>query len=434
MRSPARRSPAAELRRTLLAALGAWGDPATLAEARVRFDRVVANPGSLPPEIFALVTGIVGTNADAATFDRLHALAQNAKDPTTASRYRFALMRARDPQLAERALQIAISNEVPPQQESSRLSLRCGGIRVEPQARVAVLPSAQRSAHAPLLAVREDPHPGAVGAGDLLGRRVAGPDRELAQGEPAPERRRPTSRRGWTAPAATARSASGCAARFGASSPPAVRRRGSARNGGSGQRTYVRYSRHATPNRPFRLRRQPYAPGRRPRRRHLRPGVPRPRAGRRARSRAERRHALARRLAHDVRQARAGAARNREPRREDGRSRGRRRSRWCARWRSATPARRSTTASSTAIATATTPSHGTATATARVTHGWSSPRSRSARRARSSSGPRKTAACATTRSRVDVAHGDLIVMAGDTQLYWEHRVPRDPASPANAST
>ncbi len=27
---------------------------------------------------------------------------------------------------------------------------------------------------------------------------------------------------------------------------------------------------------------------------------------------------------------------------------------------------------------------------------------------------------------VEVAHGDLIVMAGDTQGYWEHRVPRDP--------
>ena len=27
---------------------------------------------------------------------------------------------------------------------------------------------------------------------------------------------------------------------------------------------------------------------------------------------------------------------------------------------------------------------------------------------------------------VDVTHGDLIVMRGDTQLYWEHRVPRDP--------
>jgi alkylated DNA repair dioxygenase AlkB len=27
---------------------------------------------------------------------------------------------------------------------------------------------------------------------------------------------------------------------------------------------------------------------------------------------------------------------------------------------------------------------------------------------------------------VEVAHGDLVVMGGDTQLYWEHRVPRDP--------
>jgi len=27
---------------------------------------------------------------------------------------------------------------------------------------------------------------------------------------------------------------------------------------------------------------------------------------------------------------------------------------------------------------------------------------------------------------VDVEHGDLVVMAGDTQLYWDHRVPRDP--------
>lgn len=27
---------------------------------------------------------------------------------------------------------------------------------------------------------------------------------------------------------------------------------------------------------------------------------------------------------------------------------------------------------------------------------------------------------------LDLGHGDLIVMAGDTQGYWEHRVPRDP--------
>jgi alkylated DNA repair dioxygenase AlkB len=27
---------------------------------------------------------------------------------------------------------------------------------------------------------------------------------------------------------------------------------------------------------------------------------------------------------------------------------------------------------------------------------------------------------------VEVAHGDLIVMQGDTQLYWEHRIPKEP--------
>ncbi|BDE06845.1 alpha-ketoglutarate-dependent dioxygenase AlkB [Vulcanimicrobium alpinum] len=29
---------------------------------------------------------------------------------------------------------------------------------------------------------------------------------------------------------------------------------------------------------------------------------------------------------------------------------------------------------------------------------------------------------------VEVTHGDLVIMRGDTQLYWEHRVPRDPRS------
>ncbi|HEY6234848.1 MAG TPA: ERAP1-like C-terminal domain-containing protein, partial [Candidatus Elarobacter sp.] len=40
--------------------------------------------------------------------------------PTAAGRYRGALMHVRDPQLAARALDIAMSAEVPPQQESSR--------------------------------------------------------------------------------------------------------------------------------------------------------------------------------------------------------------------------------------------------------------------------------------------------------------------------
>ena len=109
------------LRRSVIDALGTFGDPATIAEARTRFERIVADPAATPPDMRSLVTTIVSTNADAATFDRLHALAQATKDPTLAAKLpRGALMRVRDPLLAERALQIALSNEVPPQQDSSR--------------------------------------------------------------------------------------------------------------------------------------------------------------------------------------------------------------------------------------------------------------------------------------------------------------------------
>ena len=109
-----------ELRRTVLGALGAWGDPATMTAARARFDRLIADPAALPPDLRLTVVNIVGTNADAATFDKLHELAQSTKDPELASRYRGALMRVRDPKLAERALRIALSNEVPPQRHGDR--------------------------------------------------------------------------------------------------------------------------------------------------------------------------------------------------------------------------------------------------------------------------------------------------------------------------
>jgi len=109
-----------QLRRSAIGALGAWSDPAVIAEARTRFDRAISDPASTPPEMMAVLTGIVATNADAATFDRLHQFAQTAKDPTLAARYRGALMHVRDPKLAARALDIAMSSEIPPQQESSR--------------------------------------------------------------------------------------------------------------------------------------------------------------------------------------------------------------------------------------------------------------------------------------------------------------------------
>jgi alkylated DNA repair dioxygenase AlkB len=40
--------------------------------------------------------------------------------------------------------------------------------------------------------------------------------------------------------------------------------------------------------------------------------------------------------------------------------------------------------------------------------------------------PKKDSGLPYAPITVDVAHGDLIVMAGDTQLYWEHRIRREP--------
>ena len=109
-----------QLRSSAITALGTWGDPAIVAEARARFDRSIADPASTSPEMQEVLMLVVATNADATAFDRLHQLAQAAKDPTLAARYRAALMHVRDPKLAARALDIAMSAEIPPQQEGSR--------------------------------------------------------------------------------------------------------------------------------------------------------------------------------------------------------------------------------------------------------------------------------------------------------------------------
>ena len=41
-------------------------------------------------------------------------------------------------------------------------------------------------------------------------------------------------------------------------------------------------------------------------------------------------------------------------------------------------------------------------------------------------GPKKDSELRPRIIGVDVSHGDLIVMAGETQRYWEHRVRKDP--------
>jgi len=112
-----------DLRDTLLRDLSRWGDQATIDEARRRFAAFVDDPGSLTADAQTTLFTIVAQNADAATFAQLHALAKGAKDDTAMERCYAALARVRDPQLARQVVQIALSDEIPPQANTLGLRL-----------------------------------------------------------------------------------------------------------------------------------------------------------------------------------------------------------------------------------------------------------------------------------------------------------------------
>ena len=104
-----------DLRDTLLRDLSRWGDQATIDEARRRFAAFVKDPHSSSADAQTTLFTIVGQNADAAAFAQLHALAKNAKDDTFMERCYLALTRVQDPGLARQVVQIALSDELPPQ-------------------------------------------------------------------------------------------------------------------------------------------------------------------------------------------------------------------------------------------------------------------------------------------------------------------------------
>ncbi len=104
----------AVLRRSVLTTLGTFGDAATIAEARRRFERYRTAPESLTGAGRRTVLSIVAANADAATWDVLHGLAKASRDVTDRSRLYGLLGVADDPALADRALRLALSGEPSP--------------------------------------------------------------------------------------------------------------------------------------------------------------------------------------------------------------------------------------------------------------------------------------------------------------------------------
>ncbi len=102
------------LRRSLIAGLGQFDDPAVIAEARRRFAAYLGAPDSLRGTNRQTVLAIVAAHADAATWDQLHSLALAATDSTDKTRLYRYLGASQDPALADRALALSLTKEPPP--------------------------------------------------------------------------------------------------------------------------------------------------------------------------------------------------------------------------------------------------------------------------------------------------------------------------------
>ncbi|MES2128984.1 MAG: M1 family metallopeptidase [Pseudomonadota bacterium] len=95
------------LRETMVDALGSLGDAATIAEARRRY----ASKDELPAALRKTIMGIVAQHADAASWDAMHAAALAEKTPLIKDQYYRLLATSDDVALAQRALDLAMTDE-----------------------------------------------------------------------------------------------------------------------------------------------------------------------------------------------------------------------------------------------------------------------------------------------------------------------------------
>ena len=99
------------LRTRLIGALSGMGDAQVVAEARRRFAARDKDPTALPVALRRTVLGIVARNADAATWDQLHRMAQSEKTAQIRDEYYGLLARTQDQVLAKRALELSLTDE-----------------------------------------------------------------------------------------------------------------------------------------------------------------------------------------------------------------------------------------------------------------------------------------------------------------------------------
>ncbi len=100
-----------QLRSRLMGTLSGLGDEKVIAEARRRFAASETDPSAMPPELRRTVLAIVARNADATTWDKLHAMARQETSSMIRDQYYGLLAAAKDKGLAQRALDMAITDE-----------------------------------------------------------------------------------------------------------------------------------------------------------------------------------------------------------------------------------------------------------------------------------------------------------------------------------
>jgi aminopeptidase N len=98
----------AVLRANLIATLGELGDSKVAAETLRRFN---GDPAELNGPLRSTILGVVAANLDAAGWDRLHAQAKAEKDPLRRTELYTLLGETKDEALAQRALDLALTDE-----------------------------------------------------------------------------------------------------------------------------------------------------------------------------------------------------------------------------------------------------------------------------------------------------------------------------------
>jgi aminopeptidase N len=112
-------SPAANLRASLISALGDLNDPEIIAGCRERFEKYLANPASLAPDLRPAVFAIVCRYADEKTWTKLHQLGLTTTSIEEKQNYYNALGCATDPKLVKKTLAIALTDELPTSRATS---------------------------------------------------------------------------------------------------------------------------------------------------------------------------------------------------------------------------------------------------------------------------------------------------------------------------